>query len=79
MTKVYACLTGEWVCLNDDPNCIMGPHHTNPGIWYEEGAELWAPLKREHADRYYDLDYIYIHYCGKDYRIHPVFIQIVTD
>ena len=22
MGKIYACLIGEWVCLNDDENCI---------------------------------------------------------
>lgn len=24
MKKIYACLVGEWVCLNDDPECKMG-------------------------------------------------------
>lgn len=24
MTKIYACLIGNWVCLNDDPKCKMG-------------------------------------------------------
>lgn len=24
MTKVYACLLGDWVCLNDDPDCKIG-------------------------------------------------------
>ncbi len=24
MKKVYACLLGEWVCLNDDPDCTIG-------------------------------------------------------
>ena len=23
MKKIYACLVGEWVCLNDDPECKM--------------------------------------------------------
>ena len=27
MDKIYACLLGEWVCLNDDPDCKIGGEH----------------------------------------------------
>lgn len=33
MTKIYACLIGDWVCLNDDPDCKIGPNQVNPLIW----------------------------------------------
>ncbi len=79
MKKVHACLAGSWVCLNDDPECVMGEHRISPSQWYEENAEIWSPLKRQEADTYYQLDYINIFYRGKDYRINPIFIQIVSE
>ena len=45
MKNVYACLLGEWVNLNDDKNCKMGPRMTSPSIWWEENAELWSPIQ----------------------------------
>lgn len=35
MTKIYACLIGNWVCLNDDPECKMGPNQVSPLVWWE--------------------------------------------
>ena len=72
MKKVYACLTGSWVCLDDDPNCVMGSHRVSPYLWYEEGAEIYAPITRDKADTYYQLNYAHIFYKGKDYRINPI-------
>lgn len=79
MKKVYACLVGNWVCLNDDSACVMGHHRVNPSQWYEENAEIYAPFKREQEDSYYELNYVQIFYQGKDYRINPMFIQIVSE
>jgi hypothetical protein len=79
LTKIYACLIGNWVCLNDDPDCVMGEHMQSPCNWFEEGGDIYAPIKRDTADSYYELDYIKIHYKGKDYRINPVHIQIVVE
>ncbi len=79
MQKVYACLAGNWVCLNDDPECVMGIHRVNPSQWYEENATIWAPIQRKEKDTYYQLDYIQIFYHNKDYRINPIFIQIVSE
>lgn len=77
MTTIYACLAGNWVNLCDDPNCKIGPHYKSPTIWYEENAEIYSPIKKEEDDTLYQLDHVYIHYLGKDYCIHPIFIQIV--
>lgn len=78
MKEIWACLTGNWVRLNDDPNCYMGGNHSSPEIWYEENAKIWSPKsKEEHT--YYQLDYIYIYYRGNSYRINPIFIQIVGE
>ena len=51
MKKVYACLTGNWVCLNDDPECVMGINRVKPSQWYEENAVIWSPIHREENDR----------------------------
>ena len=79
MKEIYACLIGNWVCLNDDPTCKMGIHHASPDMWYEENAPIFAPFNRDAEDTYYQLDYVYIHYQGADYRINPIFIQIVEE
>ncbi|CZQ71740.1 TPA: hypothetical protein ACN4VK_000611 [Staphylococcus aureus] len=78
MEQVHACLLGEWVNLHDDENCKMGPRMISPSIWWEENAELWSPIQKLEADTMYQQDYIMINYKGKSYRIHPIFIQIVT-
>lgn len=81
MKKIYACLIGNWVCLNDDPDCVISDNRQIPYYWWEEGAPIWAPTTRdeelEHS--FYGLDYVNLHYKGKDYRINPIFIQIVTE
>lgn len=45
MTKVYACLIGKWVCLNDDPDCVIGEHMSEPALWWKEGAEIYNPTR----------------------------------
>ncbi|MEQ3352774.1 hypothetical protein AAA081_00445 [Aedoeadaptatus acetigenes] len=73
--KLHACLLGEWVCLNDDPDCVIGHNGQSPDTWYEENAELWAPHQRkEHS--YYELDYVNLVYKGISYRINPIFLQV---
>ena len=79
MTKVYACLLGNWACLNDDPNCVIGEKLQDPTLWWKEGAELYSPFKKEKENTYYGLDQVKIHYNGKDYHISPILIQVVTE
>lgn len=79
MKKVYACLVGNWVCLNDDPDCKIGGNYSSPSIWWEENAEIWSPSKRTSEHSMYQLDYVNIHYKNKTYRINPIFIQIVEE
>ncbi|WP_243831075.1 hypothetical protein [Streptococcus pseudopneumoniae] len=50
----------------------------SPYIWWEENTELYSPISKPEANSMYHQDYIYIHYRGADYRIHPMFIQIVS-
>lgn len=79
MTQIYANLLGEWVNLSDDENCTMGPNMTRPAIWWEESAKIYSPIQKDEADTMYKLDYVKIHYKGKDYRINPIYLQIVED
>ncbi len=79
MKKVYACLTGNWVCLNDDPECLMGINRVKPSLWFEEGSVVYAPHNRETENSYCGLNYVHIFYHNKDYRINPIFIQIVEE
>lgn len=81
MAKVYACLLGNWVCLNDDPDCIIGSDMQTPTNWWKEGAKICSSRVKPQNNEisYYDLDYVKISYRGKDYRINPFFIQIVNE
>ncbi|XVG95208.1 hypothetical protein ACGCUP_07225 [Eubacteriales bacterium KG125] len=76
MKNIYACLIGEWVNLSADDTVKMGEDMLSANQWYEENASIWSPLNRE-PDTYYELDYVHIRYQGKDYRINPIFIQVV--
>jgi|LSQX01.2.fsa_nt_gb hypothetical protein len=77
--NVYACLLGDWVNLSADPDVAMGVNRVSAYQWYEENADIWSPIQKQEADSYYHLDYVNIYYKGKDYRINPVFIQIVEE
>ena len=79
MKKIYACLLGEWVCLNDDPECKFLGEGLSPSAWFEENAPIYSPRIRNQENSFYDLDYVNIFYKGKTYRINPVFIQIVHE
>lgn len=79
MIKIYACLIGDWVCLNDEPTCTIGDNLKDPYTWWEENAEIFNPaeLNKEHS--LYSVSYVNINYKGKRYRINPIFIQKVDE
>lgn len=79
--EIYACLAGDWVCLNDDPNCRIGPHMQSPSLWYQEGAPIYSPKEKdkEYVDSYYGIDYVHIRYKGNDWRLNPIFLQILDE
>ena len=81
MTNVYACLCGKWVNLCDDEECTMGNNMTSPLFWWAEYESSYTPTTRdpELITSCYGLDYVHIFYKGKDYRINPMFIQIVNE
>lgn len=89
MTKVYACLLGNWVCLNDDPDCSFSDYKKSPYCWWKEGAPIYTPLQSDDdsendetpnkSNSFYCQSYVNIVYRGKRYRINPIFIQIVDE
>lgn len=78
--KIYACLAGDWVCLTDEPNCKIGEDAKTPYLWWEEGSKLWSPIERpkQYEHTYSGIDYVHIRYKGNDWRINPIFLQIVN-
>ncbi len=34
MKLIYACLLGNWVCLNDDENCTIGDNNQSPSVCF---------------------------------------------
>lgn len=76
-THVYANLIGTWTDLSTDKNCKMGPRMTSPYIWWEENADMYAPISKKEADTFYQQDYLMVHYNGVNYRLHPTHIQII--
>lgn len=92
MTKIYACLLGNWVCLNDDPNCKIANYGQSPSLWWEEGAPIYttelstvnkdiqsSDLTPNTSDSFYYQNYVNVVYLGKRYRINPIHIQIVEE
>lgn len=77
--KVYANLLGEWVRLSDDENAVIGTRHLHLETWWEENADIYSPINKPVADTFYHESYVMVHYRGKDYRIHPTHIQVVTE
>lgn len=80
MDKIYACLAGNWLCLNDDPDCVIssGANKLSPCQWYKENMHIYGPFKQE-PNAYKLLEYVEILYLGKKYLICPIFIQIISE
>lgn len=77
-THIFANLLGDWVDLNSDPDCVMGSQMVPPTIWWKENAEIYAPVVRPASNSFYHENYLNVKYKGKNYRIQPCHIQIVT-
>ena len=72
MKRIYANLLGEWVDITEagtvedhqDPLTFFNEHLT-----YSKGSKV---------AKCFEYDYINIQYNGRNYRIHPSMIQIVS-
>lgn len=72
MKKYYACLAGNWVDITDTGKV----EDQTPSVFFEEQLKYNNDSLVAECFKY---DYINIQYDGKNYRINPVFIQIVTE
>lgn len=72
MKKYYACLAGNWVDITDTGKV----EDQTPSVFFEEQLKYNNGSLVAECFKY---DYINIQYDGKNYRINPVFIQIVTE
>ena len=71
--RIYACLLGNWVDITDTGTVA---DYQNPVTYFKENQQYSEGSRYAECFRY---DYIHIQYQGKDYRINPAFIQIVTE
>lgn len=73
MTKIYACLLGEWVDITESGTV---EDHQNPSLYFEENL-AYEPNSK--TAKCFEYDYINVQYQKRNYRIHPSQIQIVTE
>lgn len=73
MKRYYANLLGNWVDITDTGTV---DNHQKPSVFFEENLTYEPGSYVASCFRY---DYIHVQYGGKDYRIHPSMIQIVTE
>lgn len=71
--RIYACLLGNWADITDTGTVA---DYQNPVTYFKENLQYSEGSRYAECFRY---DYIHIQYQGKDYRINPAFIQIVTE
>lgn len=72
MKRYYANLLGNWVDITEEGTV---ENHQHVPTFFEERLEY---LNGGKISEYFKYDYINIQYKGKNYRIHPAFIQIVS-
>lgn len=73
MKRYYANLLGTWVDITDDGTVA---DHQNPSSCFEENLTY---QENSTCAKCFELGYIHVQYKGKDYRIDPSCIQIVTE
>lgn len=73
MKRYYACLLGEWVDITDTGTVA---NNQNPATYFEENLTY---EKDSNVAKCFEFGYINVQYNGKNYRIDPSCIQIVTE
>lgn len=71
--RIYACLLGKWIDITETGTVA---DNQDPVTYFEEHLKYGKNSRSADCFQY---DYIHIQYQGKDYRINPAFIQIVTE
>ena len=72
MKHIYVCLLGDWIDITE----VGTIENENPSKFIEEQLTY---VDGSYTAECFKYDYINIQYNNKNYRINPVFIQIVTD
>lgn len=73
MKRYYACLLGNWVDITDAGTV---EDHQSPSTYFEDRLRYAAGSKSADCFAY---DYLNIQYNGKNYRIHPSMLQVVSE
>jgi len=72
MKRIYANLLGVWTDITETGTVA---DFQNPSVYFEENLTYEAGSK---VAKCFEYGYIHVQHNGKDYRIHPSMIQIVT-
>lgn len=72
MKRIYANLLGEWIDITDVGTV---EDYQNPRTYFEENLYF---EENSRVAKCFEFDYINIQYNGRNYRIHPSMIQIVS-
>lgn len=72
MKRIYANLLGEWVDITE----VGTVDNQKPTIFFKENLSY---EKNSNVAKCFEYDYINIQYNGRNYRIHPSMVQIVTE
>lgn len=72
MKRYFACLAGDWIDITEAGTV----ENQAPSVFFEEQLIYKDGSKTAECFKY---DYINIQFSGKNYRINPVFVQIVTE
>ena len=73
MKRYYANLLGEWTDITETGTVA---DHQSPGKYFEDNLKFEDGAKIAYC---FEFGYINVQYKGKNYRIDPSMIQIVTD
>lgn len=73
MKRYYANLLGNWVDITDEGTVA---DYQKPSTYFEENLSYVDGSK---TAKCFEYDLFDVQYHGKNYRIHPSMIQIVTE
>ena len=71
--RISACLLGDWIDITETATVA---DNQEPVKYFKENLAYVDGSRYANCFKY---DYIHVQYQGKDYRINPAFIQIVTE
>lgn len=73
MKRIYACLLGNWIDITD---CGTVHNNCDPVTYFAENLKFEANSQVAKA---FEFGYLNVQYEGKNYRIDPSCIQILTE